>query len=100
MSTLHSPFQTLPLKSLLLFVSLSWVALLSSATIVFFKYQVRSLHTRMQALEKKRFALNMEWSQLLLEKGTWSSTARVETLARTQLGLANPKRDQIRVLRP
>lgn len=100
MKILSSPFQNISFKPVFLLGILWLGALASSATMVFLKHRMRCLHAHIQALEKKRFALNVEWSQLVLEKETWCSKIRVEALARNQLGLLDPKSQQIRILKP
>lgn len=74
--------------------------LLSAMGVVVSKHMDRSLHIRLQQLQKNRDDLHVEWSRLLLEQGTLGSDPRVEQIAREQLGMKMPAANQIQVMRP
>ncbi len=99
MKELKSPFQAMSFKNagfILLFIGV----VISCMSIVWVRHQGRSLHIELQDLKKKQFALNIEWSQLILEKSTWRTKTRVDFVARKQLGMFMPSRRQVRILRP
>nr|WP_296814591.1 cell division protein FtsL [Thiobacillus sp.] len=52
---------------------------------------------RAGAPEKEARVLDEQWGQLQLEQGTWANPARVDTLARTRLGLIAPPHDRVRI---
>lgn len=74
--------------------------LLSGMAVVVSKHLDRSLHIRLQQLQKTRDDLHVEWSRLLLEQGTLSSDPRVEKIAREQLGMRVPAAKEVQVMRP
>ncbi len=71
----------------------------SALAVIEMRHRNRQLFAEMQTLLTARDQLNIEWDQLLLEQGAWSEHRRVENLARTRLGMAAPKSDQIVILR-
>jgi cell division protein FtsL len=48
-------------------------------------------------LKKEARALDEQWGQLQLEQGTWANPARVDMIARKQLGLVAPPQDRVHV---
>lgn len=94
-----------PLDSLFtipqMLVALLTIAVLGSAiAVVYIQHLNRSLHIQLQSLYEARDALHVEWSQLLLEQGTYGSDGRVEKVAQERLQMVMPKSDSIRVIRP
>lgn len=63
-------------------------------------HETRRLTDRTQQLEKQQAQLETRWGQLLLEKSTWGSYARVERLAREKLGMKLPTTDERVLIRP
>lgn len=63
---------------------------LSAVSVVYKKHESRQLFMELQTLQRHVETLQEHWSQLLLEQGTWAADARVERLARTQLGMVLP----------
>lgn len=74
--------------------------LLSAMAVIVSKHLDRSLHIRLQQLQKTRDDLHVEWSRLLIEQGTLGSDPRVEQIAREQLKMIVPAANQIQVMRP
>jgi cell division protein FtsL len=70
-----------------------------SLVVVHARQESRRLYSEHQKLTQERDALNVEWGQLLLEEGAWSQHRRVETTARTRLGMELPSATQIVVVR-
>jgi cell division protein FtsL len=64
--------------------------MVSALSLVYVTYQSRSLHIALQTDTIQRNQMHVEWEQLLLEKGTWSTQARVQTLAENKLGMVMP----------
>jgi cell division protein FtsL len=73
--------------------------LVSALMVIEMRHRNRQLFAELQALQTARDQLTIEWDQLLLEQGAWSEHRRVENLARTRLGMAAPRTDQIVILR-
>lgn len=79
-------------KQLVLFVIAAILVLSQSLGIIYTKQTKRLLHAKLQSLYAARDKLQVEWSQLLLEQGTWEADARVERVAREQLGMVVPNK--------
>ena len=85
-------------------VSPVWLSVLggilffSALSVVYKKHESRQLFQELQVLQRQVESLQEEWSQLLLEQGTWAADARVERLARTQLQMGLPEPNQVVVL--
>ena len=60
----------------------------------------RERTSQLQALVREHDQLQVQWGQLLLEKSTWGSYARVEQTARTQLDMYLPAVQEIVVVQP
>lgn len=61
------------------------------------QHQARKNFVELERLKKEARNLDEQWGQLRLEQSTWASSARVESVARTRLGLITPPLDHIRV---
>jgi len=70
----------------------------SGIAAVYAKHETRKLYTELQALHQERDQLEMEWGQLQIEQSTWSTHARVERLAREEIGMGEPRPEQLRML--
>ena len=62
------------------------------------QHRARTLFIELEALKKEARVLEVEWGKLQLEQGTLTSHARVETLAKNQLGLMSPPLDKVWLL--
>jgi cell division protein FtsL len=67
--------------------------------VVYTQHLSRSLVVQLQEQKQRRDDLNIEWSRLLLERSTWATHARVERLAREQLGMHTPSFAEMEVVR-
>ena len=71
------------------------LVILSALMVVYVKYQSRVLFTELKQETKAQDVLEVEWSRLQLEQITWSSNARIEKIAKKQLGLQAPTAEQV-----
>jgi cell division protein FtsL len=78
---------------------LALAAILLALGVVYVKHENRLLTTEVERLRTERDRLDMEWSQLQLEEAALAHHARIETLARDQLGMSEP-RDYVVVEQP
>ncbi|VAX00434.1 Cell division protein FtsL [hydrothermal vent metagenome] len=78
-----------------LLVVMILAVLVSAVGVIEAKHQSRKRFVALQALEKVRDQMNVEWGQLQLEQGTWATHSRVERLAREKLHMVNPKMDEV-----
>lgn len=72
------------------------VALMVCALVVVnAQHRARTQFVELEALKKEARNLEVEWGKLQLEQGTLTSHARVEAMAKNQLGLTTPPLDRI-----
>lgn len=74
--------------------------LITAWAIISTSHLTRVQYARLQKLENQRDALQTEWGRLLLEESTWSSPARIESLASKRLDMRVPDVDEVKVIRP
>jgi len=72
----------------------------SALGVVYAKHQSRKLFVELEALKASRDNLNIEWGKLQLEQSTWATPNRVESLARSQLGMQVPTPDKVVIVTP
>jgi len=76
-----------------------WVSVLLSAfAVVYTRHTNRALFTELRGFEKKIDELEVDWSQLQLEYGTWSMDARVDDIARRDLKMFAPDFHDVRII--
>lgn len=85
-------------KHIIILIALIAIILVQSIGVIYAKQSKRLLHAKIQSLYAARDRLQVEWSQLLLEQGTWQADARVEKIARDKLGMIVP--DKVNVIIP
>jgi cell division protein FtsL len=79
---------------------LAWLAVLGSAIgAVYARYEARKLFVELQALERQRDELNIDWGRLRIEQGMLATHARVERLASEKLGMRMPAPDEVSIVR-
>ena len=72
-------------------VALGICVLFSALAVVRIKHENRALVNDLEQLRREHARLEMEWAQLQLEEATLSHHARVEKIAREQLGMTEPR---------
>lgn len=75
----------------LMILLMGLLILISAFSVVFVRDMNRQMVSQLQILENTQNNLHNEWSQLLLEEGTWASQARVGELATQELNMVVPK---------
>lgn len=70
------------------------LVVVSALGVAYSVHETRRLTDHAQDLEQREVQLETRWGQLLLEKSTWGSYARVERLARQKLGMKRPTTDE------
>ena len=84
----------------------TWATLLmallviSALAVTWSVHESRRLTALQQQLQAEQDRLQTEWGQLLLERSTWGSYARVENLAREKLDMKLPEKDERVVVKP
>ena len=64
------------------------------------RHQARQRFIELQALNRARDELNIEWRQLQIERSTWATHARVEQLAREKLDMDVPSPADVEIVKP
>lgn len=70
---------------------LVFLVVASALAVVRVKHENRAAVTELTQLNAEKERLEMEWSQLQLEEATLAHHARIEKLAREQLGMVEPR---------
>ncbi len=77
--------------AMLLPMMLSVAVVTSALAVIRTKHENRALVNEIEKLRSEQTRLDMEWAQLQLEEATLSHNARVDRLAREQLGMTEPR---------
>lgn len=85
--------------SWLLLVVVGVAVLVSALAVVYAKYKSRTLFAELQTLKQEKDNLDIEWGQLQLEQSTVTAHGRIESVARSRLGLTLPTPQQVVVVR-
>lgn len=75
------------------------MVILSALGVIYNTHLNRQLFTQLQKSQQEIEALQLEWSQLLLEQGTWSANARVASKARNELQMILPEPTEVVIIR-
>lgn len=67
------------------------IMIVSALAVVRTKHENRALVSQLETLRTEHERLDMEWAQLQLEEATLASNNRVESSARQQLGMTEPR---------
>jgi cell division protein FtsL len=87
------------LIGLLCLVILLAAVMVSAITVVWARHQTRVLFVQLTQLQGQRDALNIEYGQLELEQATWAEPRRIDSEARTKLGMFMPSPQDVRLVR-
>jgi len=80
-------------------LALAFAVLASAIAVVEAKHESRKRFVALQLLEKERDRMNVEWGQLQLEQGTWSTHSRVESIANKRLHMVIPEMESVVIVR-
>ncbi len=72
---------------------------LSALAVVISAYDSHRLFRELQEHRSEARGLEVDWKRLLLEEGTWQDHARIEQVARDELGMRIPKDRDILMMR-
>ncbi len=92
----HKPVHWFTLS---LIVSLLGLNVCAAFGVIYTKHLSRQYFSELQALQNQQDQLHVEWSQLLLEQGTWSTDVRVERVAKEHLHMVMPDPSEVKVFR-
>ena len=78
-------------------VLLLCLAIACALGVVTSQHKARKLFVELQKEQELARQMEVEWGQLQLEQSTWANPARVDTLARSRIGLISPPQERIHV---
>lgn len=73
--------------------------LASAIAVVWTRHQSRSLFVQFSQLQSQRDELNIEYGRLELEQATWAEPRRIDSEARTKLGMFAPRPQDVQLVR-
>ena len=82
----------------LLISLLAMAVFVSALEVVIAQHQARKLFVEIQEQERIHDDLDELWSRLQLEQSTWATDDRIETQAKSRLGMIEPDTESIRLL--
>lgn len=71
-------------------VALTTAVFCSALAVVYVKHMNRKLFVELQAVERERDRMQVEWGRLQLEQNAWATHGRIDRVAREQLELYMP----------
>jgi cell division protein FtsL len=71
-------------------VVLAFAVVVSAVWVASARHQARQLFIELEALNRERDRLQVDWGRLQLEQSAWAAHPRVESLAREDIGLDLP----------
>jgi cell division protein FtsL len=74
--------------------------LASAIAVVWTRHQSRVLFIQLSQLQGQRDELNIEYGRLELEQATWAEPRRIDSEARTKLGMFAPRPQDVQLVRP
>ncbi|MEO6925948.1 MAG: cell division protein FtsL [Rhodanobacter sp.] len=74
-------------------------AIASALGVVWTRHESRVLFVQLTSMQNQRDDLNIEYGKLELEQATYAEPRRIDDEARQQLGMLNPRPQDIRLLR-
>ncbi len=84
----------------LLILVLGLAVLASAIAVVFSTHEARKQFVALQALQKERDEMNIQWGRLQLEQSTWATHARIEKMASDKLEMVVPPPGAVVIVRP
>lgn len=79
-------------------VLLFGAAMVSAVGVVWTRHQSRVLFVQLTQLQNQRDDLNIEYGRLELEQATWAEPRRIDSEARSKLGMTTPRPQDIRLV--
>ncbi|MFP5409448.1 MAG: cell division protein FtsL [Gammaproteobacteria bacterium] len=78
-------------------IALALLLVVCALAVIQSQHRARTYFVELERLKKQAHGLDEQWGQLQLEQSTWANPARVDAIARTQLGLVPPTHDRVRI---
>lgn len=80
---------------LLVCIVLAATVVVSAVWVASARHQARQLFIELEALNRERDRLQVDWGRLQLEQSAWAAHPRVESLAREDIGLDLPDQREV-----
>jgi cell division protein FtsL len=77
---------------------LAGAVVVSGLVVVEAKHESRQQFAELQELEREADRLQVDWGRLTLEQSAFATHGRIESLARGELELVEPRLDQLKVV--
>ncbi len=95
----YNPFVGVAINSRAIATLIVFLCVFTSAVgVVYMKDLNRRLFIQYQSLQEAQQQYDIDWGKLLLEQSTWSTQARVQSIARHDLGMVMPSRSNVTVV--
>jgi len=72
----------------------------SSVLVVYSKHINRKYYSELQKVQVLQDNMNIEWGQWQLERSTFATSSQIERSAREKLGMLQPLKNELKVIRP
>ena len=79
-------------------VAMALVLIACALAVIQAQHRSRTYFVELERLKKEARALEEQWGQLQLEQSTWANPARVDSLARSRVGLVPATQERIHVV--
>jgi cell division protein FtsL len=76
-------------------IALALAVVASAVWVAAARHEARQLFIELEALNRERDRLQIDWGRLQLEESAWAAHPRVDTLAREQLSLSLPDQKSV-----
>lgn len=92
----YNPFVGFVVNSRAIAVAILFLCVFASAVgVVYMKDLNRRLFIQYQGVQQAKQQYDIDWGKLLLEQSTWSTQARVQSIARHNLQMVMPSRGSV-----
>jgi len=72
----------------------------SALGVVYAKHINRKYYAELQKLQLIRDQRDVEWGQWQLERSTFATSSEIERAARERLGMKQPQKNELEIIRP
>lgn len=81
-------------------VILLFAVIASAIGVVYTKHINRKYYVELQKLQRIQYQRNVEWGQWQLERSTFATSSEIERSARERLGMKQPEKSELEIIRP
>lgn len=78
---------------------LAAVVVSSALAVIYSAHMTRQMYAQLQSLQKEQDDLDSQYEKLLLEQSAWADFARVDQVAREDLGMKEPGSKDLVIVR-